>query len=481
MQRGIYVYSEYHTIYTYNNQTLKTMLKKNIKLILVMSAMILAGQDATAQLINRWIIPGFKDSETIVRRWNSSNTVGYGTDSVGENCFFIWDYNATSPPLLASIIPLPTGLVVHDFQILNDTVYFCGSDSYQGIVGFFDINDILSGGTTINYADLSPISGPYVTCARRMDVFKFKGATHIAFVGDMLSTTSGLPITTTTIGDTYWDGASWFVDYYLTNGDMTYTDIAAGTSHIVVAAKEKSTSDCYVQAFNLSSDILTTPLILTIFNTSYMFKLTGRTPAGDVRVEHINATEFAVAFHYDDLGIVGTDVKLIDVDPVTPTVIVNQTLTTPIGTSAFYSSACSMKQLSYNSITRRLFLLQDAVCNLYLPPTLESSIIWYDLASIGSGYVNMSYMPNIVVDRMDAASTGLFFTIGGSGGQMMMSLDYSTPAQACRTDLLLQYDVSEGLVVEIPHTDTKIGMFRATDHQLWIPTNYVPYYFDCRE
>ena len=124
---------------------------------------------------------------------------------------------------------------------------------------------------------------------------------------------------------------------------------------------------------------------------------------------------------------------------------------------------------------------QDAVCNLYLPPTLESSIIWYDLASIGSGYVNMSYMPNIVVDRMDAASTGLFFTIGGSGGQMMMSLDYSTPAQACRTDLLLQYDVSEGLVVEIPHTDTKIGMFRATDHQLWIPTNYVPYYFDCRE
>lgn len=77
-----------------------------------MSAMILAGQDATAQLINRWIIPGFKDSETIVRRWNSSNTVGYGTDSVGENCFFIWDYNATSPPLLASIIPLPTGLVV---------------------------------------------------------------------------------------------------------------------------------------------------------------------------------------------------------------------------------------------------------------------------------------------------------------------------------------------------------------------------------
>ena len=62
LQLGIYVYSEYFTIHIYNNQTLKTMFKKNVKLILVMSAMILAGQDATAQLINRWIIPGFKDT-----------------------------------------------------------------------------------------------------------------------------------------------------------------------------------------------------------------------------------------------------------------------------------------------------------------------------------------------------------------------------------------------------------------------------------
>ena len=53
LQLGIDVYSEYFTIHIYNNQTLKTMLKKNVKLILVMSAMILAGQEATAQLISR--------------------------------------------------------------------------------------------------------------------------------------------------------------------------------------------------------------------------------------------------------------------------------------------------------------------------------------------------------------------------------------------------------------------------------------------
>lgn len=53
LQLGIYVYSEYFTFHIYNNQTLKTMLKKNVKLILVMSAMILAGQEATAQLISR--------------------------------------------------------------------------------------------------------------------------------------------------------------------------------------------------------------------------------------------------------------------------------------------------------------------------------------------------------------------------------------------------------------------------------------------
>ena len=448
-----------------------------------MAALSLAGQEAAAQIVDRWEIPGLKSSESIVRRWDPQYAVGYAKDPNDENCFFIWDYTET-PPSNVQEIPLPNGLIVHDFQVLNDMVYFCGEDAYQGIVGIIDLLTVSSpGGTTINYVELTPISGPYVTCAKRMDVFTYGGITHIAFVGNLLSTSSGAPVTTTTVGDVYWDGTDWNVDYYVTNGDMIYTDIAASSGYVVVAAKEKNTSDCYVQVFNLSNDILTTPLIVTPFNTSFIYKLTGSTLVGEVRVEDIGPTEFAVAFHYDDLGVVGTEVKQVMIDPSVPAVSVPQTLKTPLGISAYYTSACSIKQLSYNLITRRLFLLQDAVCNQYLPPNLESSILWYDLANIGSGIANMSYMPGVAVDRMDVAATGYFYTIGGSGGggQVMLSLDYSYPAALCRIDLPVQYEVSDGLVVDMPHTDSNIGMFRAACHKLWVKAVLIPILYFCNE
>lgn len=438
------------------------------------------GQEAAAQIVDRWEIPGLKDSESIVRRWNYTYAVGYAKDPVGVSCFFLWNY--TVPLSNVQEIPLPSGLIVHDFQILNDMVYFCGEDASQGIVGFFDLSTVSSlGGTIINYVELTPISGPYVTCANRMDVFTYGGNTHIAFVGDLLSASSGFSITTTTVGDVYWDGTDWNVDYYVTNGDMVYTDIAASSGYVVAAAREDITSDCYVQVFNLSNDILATPLVITPFNTSYVYKLADTNLKGEVRVEDISATEFAVAFHYVGLGLVGTAVKLIVVDPTIPTVNTSMTIKTPLGTSAYYSSACSVKQLCYNLISRRLFLLQDAVCDQYLPPNLESSILWYDLASLGSGIMDMSYIPGITVDRMDAEYTGYFYTIGGNGGPVMLSWDRSHLAAVCRTDLQLQYDISDGLVVDIPHTDSKIGMFQPANHQLWISSVDVPYFFICNE
>lgn len=458
------------------------MRKNFLKLLFFVATLYMMGQEAAAQIVQRWKIPGLVNTETIVRRWNLQYAVGYAKDPRGTNLFFLWDYNNIMPSSSLKTIPLPSGLVVHDFRILNDMVYFCGEDASQGIVGFFDLSTIsFPGGTTINYVELTPISGPYVTCAKRMDVFTYGGIKHIAFVGDLLSTSSGVPITTTTVGDVYWDGTDWYVDYYVTNGDMIYTDIAASSGYVVAAAKEKNTSDCYVQVFNLSNDILTTPLIVTPFNTSFMYKLTGSTPVGEVRVEDISPTEFAVAFHYDDQGVVGTEVKQVIIDPSVPAVDAPLTLKTPLGASAYYTSACSVKQLCYNLITRRLFLLQDAVCNQYLPPSLESSILWYDLANIGSGIADMSYMPGIAVDRMDVAATGFFYTIGGSGGQVMLSLDYSYPAALCRTDLPVQYEVSDGLVVDMPHTDSNIGLYRAANHPLWIPTSSDVCYFDCNE
>ena len=90
-------------------------------------------------------------------------------------------------------------------------------------------------------------------------------------------------------------------------------------------------------------------------------------------------------------------------------------------------------------------------------------------------------IPGLKDSGMDAEYTGYFYTIGGNGGPVMLSWDRSHLAAVCRTDLQLQYDISDGLVVDIPHTDSKIGMFQPANHQLWISSVDVPYFLICNE
>ena len=69
-------------------------MKKNyLKLFFFVATLSMMGQEAAAQIVDRWEIPGLKDSESIVRRWNSWYAVGYAKDPRGTNLFFLWDYN----------------------------------------------------------------------------------------------------------------------------------------------------------------------------------------------------------------------------------------------------------------------------------------------------------------------------------------------------------------------------------------------------
>ncbi len=70
-----------------------------------------------------------------------------------NNSEFVWsDNNSTN----AIKFDLPAGMYVHDMEILDGVVYFCGTYPYQGghtgVVGYFNENYFIGGSTTVNYS-----------------------------------------------------------------------------------------------------------------------------------------------------------------------------------------------------------------------------------------------------------------------------------------------------------------------------------------
>ena len=234
----------------------------------------LVGGSLSAQIMNRWIIQDLSGDNMIVREWTTYLTMGYGTTRNGEGCFFIHGVY----PSQVMTATLPRGYTVTDFRILHDTVFFCGTDavSNYGIVGLFDIYALFTGTGNINYCHLNhSLSSPqYDVRPKRMDLFSCRGVTHIAFVGDLICTYAASTQVLSTVGDACWGGTTWIVDYYDESArPMSYTDVAASGSHIVVPAKKSNSNEFFVEVFEPSTDMLTTRM-----NPGHIFKITGDYP-----------------------------------------------------------------------------------------------------------------------------------------------------------------------------------------------------------
>ena len=282
-------------------------MKQNyFKLIVLTAFLLFANAGAQAQALIHWNAIG----------WQTTNP----EDLSRGGYFFIKDINP-----IAQVAVLPVGNTVTDFRVKNDSVFFCGMDNTYGygIVGFFDINALFAGTGTITYGILQQtVSSPYVTRPTRMDVYTFRGITHIAFVGDLLTNVPGSPtlVPSTTVGDAYFDNyfSTWNIDFYQNAGcDMIYTDIAASSDYVVAVAKKNFSPDYFVHVFRISGDFLSSPI-----GANNVFQITGNVPMGDILLEDISATDFVLAYHFAVAGGPGTELQQFRVDPVTPTIII---------------------------------------------------------------------------------------------------------------------------------------------------------------
>ena len=126
---------------------------------------------------------------------------------------------------------LPSGLRVHDFSILGNTVYFCGNDSINAIIGKFDCSVFFSTSGHIEYAKFPTIENFF-----RIETYTDPGSglPSVAALGyDM--TTSGL--TPTRAVYLLRDNGLALTGYYrsisIGNNTDIFTDIAVTKNYIV--------------------------------------------------------------------------------------------------------------------------------------------------------------------------------------------------------------------------------------------------------
>ena len=455
-------------------------MKQNyFKLIVLTAFLLFANAGAQAQALIHWNAIGWQTTNPVIREWTPGVAIGYMEDLARGGYFFIKDFNP-----IAQVAELPMRNTVTDFQVKNDSVFFCGMDNTNGhgIVGFFDINALFAGTGAITYCPLSFSIPPstYTILPTRMDVYTFRGITHIAFVGDLLTYAAGssTPVPSTTVGDAYFDNYSgnWIVDFYQNAaGDMVYTDIAASSDYVVAVAKKNFSPDYFVHVFRISGDFLSSPI-----GANNVFQITGNVPMGDILLEDISATDFVLAYHFAVAGGPGTELQQFRVDPVTPTIIIQLSLLAHHGASVSYSPAWAMKQLSFDATGMRLLLLQDAATDMM--PSLESNILSYTPSGIGAGYVDVSCIPGVSLNRMDTKSTGGYWAIGDSGGVTAIAEEFfpAAPSMSCQ----IRYTMDCGTIPEVRVTsrypDLRIQFF-PPPHYMNVSQKFVEFYMYCTE
>lgn len=301
----------------------------------------------------------YSGKNAIVRQMNNNVAIAYSQEE--NQGYFLYD-NYGVEFRYATMLP---NCRVYDFEIYNDTVFFCGkydnAGDVKGIFGFFDINEVFfnSGyisGIYCNYSISAPSLASYdlrPTIPWRMDVFS-KGCTHIAAVGACYQ--KGIlpdPIESTAVYDVYYDGSTWHCEAFSHKSYEYYTDIVATEHYIVAVAKDESYDKCYIRLFNKISGFLSSPV------SNQLIDVVDDTPIGKVIVDALEVDTFAVSNFYFNSTEAGVGVKRFAVTSTSPYVSLVNSIHIPLNTLPSVSSTWNLRDIRYNNNQRKLALLLD--------------------------------------------------------------------------------------------------------------------------
>lgn len=242
-----------------------------------------------------WNMPGELAQDAIVRSVDSHLTLLYREGPAGNNSFLIYDGTTA-----LSVFGLPTGLSIRDMVIHNGMAYFCGVDAGYGAVGYFDVMEAYTlGSTVMNYAQLNPVFGTSAYPMEpleftRLDVFDFAGVPIIAAVGNTIIEPIPSYASSTVLSAFHPTGAAFWDCRLLYNKDalIRYSDITCLDDVIAAVGCDNNNTGCYVKMFPRISNFVEIGYALT---PGQAWKVDAAPTAGPVLAEEIRGNDFAAA------------------------------------------------------------------------------------------------------------------------------------------------------------------------------------------
>ncbi len=351
-----------------------------------------------------------KTQNSIIRVYGDGQMVIYNRHASNIGQFMLAKHGQAS----VSVFNLPTAdMDVLDFEIMGDTVWFCGVyknaallGGSAGVVGMFDIPGAFAGSEQVHYIVLSswimflpsipPEEDIYVRNLSKIDVFNdAEYGTVAAMIGDAYLYHSSLEQRVATVSAYITSGSSWQVfSSFPKDGRMVLTDIACLDDMVVTAGHGLSNTHCITKTYHRTSDFPAQPYDTYMFDSIYCV---GANPMGTVLATHVEGNVVALA-QLDKKP--GTLLHLLEFDNVTghPQMITQSRKTIFAGCD-INNCPWKLEELRYSGQNMTLHILECGV----LPddPTMGSLLWKFPLLYNGEPAAEVQQMTNLTQASMD--------------------------------------------------------------------------------
>ena len=210
---------------------------KKIALFLILCIAHVAATDAQNTLFLETPNAPTGNTVNLVRTYKANDSYVSYHEPGNVNVFLLFNQGS-----FCRSAKLPQGLIIRDFQILNDTLFFCGLKGKNGVFGYMPMPAFYMPTDTIWYDTVPYINPGYLT---KIEVYTDPSDDHtVAVMRGNTLTPSGITQSTYLIIAKI-DGT--YVDYYpYTQQQIEITGFDVTDNYIVASAVDISNSEIYL-------------------------------------------------------------------------------------------------------------------------------------------------------------------------------------------------------------------------------------------
>ena len=354
-------------------------MKKNILLIVLFLSTFVQGWCQG----EFYYVENLVSKQSIVRQHNGKKAIVYTTD-YAEQGFCLMDFST----MTATYAKLPSRVVVNDFEILGDRVYFCGTYGVFPYLGHFNISGLF-GGTDDFHLHHLDCSDPFykITDPEKLDVYNSNGADHVVMVGGALhyDASGSNAISERFVMDVHHTLSNWIGGNAVFNeasADYFYDIVATDNYVITIEGKEPGGNAHYMRAFDKPTTTTVDIFSSATWHTCYHSQ-GDYFPSSNFLLTRMSGDQFATVCYSENQGQFGAAISVFQA----PWTLLHRGIIDQ-GTSA--TTGCRLKEIVYNPVTNAISLLQDMA---YPFSTANvSTICQIDAGNNASAHYNDSYV-----------------------------------------------------------------------------------------